>query len=117
MLCPWCLHYGAADADYAFDAELYCSICAQQLPQSDERWTAAFRVMTPEMLTFIEEELNRIAVSKSGMREQLREAMGHGIDALAALRESGAERRMPLGEGEYVRWVRFACTYYMPNIV
>jgi hypothetical protein len=115
MLCPWCMHYGAEDDEYVFDDDLYCGICAQQLPESDDTWAAAFRAMTPEMLTAVEQELNRIAVSKSGLRADLLTAMGEGIAALAALRHARpGERSLP--EEEYVRWVRFACSYYAPQL-
>ena len=116
MLCPWCLHYGAEDEEYVFDDELYCGICAQQMPANDAAWLEAFRAMTPEMLAFVEQELNRIAASKSGMRGELLRAMGEGIEALAAVRHSGAAREMLLPEGEYAKWVRFACTYYAPQL-
>lgn len=116
MLCPWCMHYGAEDDEYVFDDELYCGICAQQMPESESAWVAAFRGMTPEMLSYVEQELNRIAVSKSGLRSELLSAMGEGIEVLAALRHSGAARQMALAEDEYVRWVRFACTYYAPQL-
>ena len=116
MLCPWCMHCGAEDDEYLFDEELYCGICAQRMPQTDAEWTAAFRAMDAEMLTYVEQELNRIAVSKSGIRPSLREAMGEGIEALAALRGPSAEKKMALPEEEYVKWVRFACSYYAPRM-
>ena len=116
MLCPWCMHYGAEDDEYVFDDEMYCGICAQQMPEAEPAWAEAFRAMTPEMLSAIEQELNRIAASKSGIRSELLSAMGEGIEVLAALRHSGVARRMPLPEAEYVKWVRFACTYYAPQL-
>ena len=117
MLCPWCMHYGAEDAEYLFDDELYCGICAQQMPEADPAWVEAFHAMTPEMLSSVEQELNRIAASKSGIRGELLSAMGEGLEALAALRHSGVAREMVLPEGEYVKWVRFACTYYAPQFL
>ena len=116
MLCPWCMYYGADDEEYLFDQELFCGICAHQMPRDEVTWTAAFRAMSPETLSFIEQELNRIAVSKSGLRPETLAAMGTALEALAALRESGEERRMLLPEAEYVRWVEFACTYYLPRL-
>ncbi|HTE83452.1 MAG TPA: hypothetical protein VK821_01850 [Dehalococcoidia bacterium] len=116
MLCPWCLHYGAEDEEYLFDAELYCGLCAQQMPRDQAQWTAAFRAMDPEMLSRVEEELNRIAVSKSGLQRDLLDSMGDGLQALAELRASGIDRKMTRPEPEYVRWVEFACTYYAPRL-
>src|SRR4051794_22767111 len=116
MLCPWCFHYGAEDEEYLFDDEFYCGICAQQIPQGPEEWKAAFGAMEPEMISYVEEELNKIAVSKSGLRSDLLTAMGEAIAALASLRESGSERRLTLPQEEYARWVEFACTYYEPRV-
>jgi hypothetical protein len=116
VLCPWCMHCGAVDDEYLFDAELYCGICAQQMPQTEAEWTAAFRAMSSEALSYVEEELNRIAASKSGMRPELLAAMGEGLTTIASLRESGGPRQLQLPEEEYVKWVRFACTYYAPRL-
>ena len=116
MLCPWCLHYGAEDDEYLFDEELYCGVCAQPMPRDPEGWTEAFRAMDSQMLSYVEEELNRIAVSKSGLQPALLDSMGKALTGLATLRESGAERRMDLLEEELVRWVEFACTYYAPRL-
>lgn len=116
MLCPWCLHYGSEDEEYLFDDELYCGICAQQMPSEPEQWAAAFRAMDANMLSYVEEELNKIAVSKSGLQRELLDSMGQGIAALADLRASGPERIMTQPESEYARWVEFACTYYLPRI-
>lgn len=116
MICPWCMHYGAEDDEYLFDEELYCGICAQQLPQTEAAWTEAFRHMGPTMLSFVEEELNHIALSKSGLQSSLLEEMGEGLAAIAALRESGDDPAFLLPEDEYVRWVRFACTYFAPQM-
>jgi hypothetical protein len=68
------------------------------------------------MLTYVEEELNHIAVSKSGMQPELLQSMGKGIEAIAALRASGPQQRLVLPESEYVRWVEFACTYFAPQV-
>jgi hypothetical protein len=116
VICPWCLHYGSEDEEYMFDEELYCGICAQQIPQTPGAWTEAFRAMDAEMISYIEQELNKIAVSRSGLRPDLLKTMGEAIDGLAALRESGNERRLVLPEEEYARWVEFACTYYEPRL-
>jgi len=123
MLCPWCLHYGAEDEEYLFDEELYCGLCAQQMPQNQEQWTAAFRAMDEQMLSYVEEELNRIAVSKSGLQRDLLDFMGEGLQALAELRISdvgesgGARRAVPRRpEWDYAKWVEFACTYYEPRL-
>jgi hypothetical protein len=110
------MYYGADDEEYLFDQELYCGVCAHQMPTNEAGWTAAFRAMSAEAISFVEEELNRIAVSKSGLRPETLAAMGEGLEALAALRESGEERRMLVPEGEYVRWVQFACSYYTPRL-
>lgn len=120
MICPWCLHYGSDDEEYLFDEELYCGLCAQRMPPDQAAWTAAFRAMDAEMLSYVEEELNRIAVSKSGLRPETLRSMGAALEALAALRQSlhepDSERRLTLPEEEYVRWVEFACTYYAPRL-
>jgi hypothetical protein len=110
------MHYGPEDEEYLFDEELYCGLCAQQIPETQHAWTDAFRRMDANMIGVVEEELNRIAVSKSGMQAPLLEAMGQGISALAALRESGHLDVLDLPEAEYVRWVQFACTYFAPNL-
>lgn len=115
MLCPWCMHYGAEDDEYVFDSELYCGICARQMPASEAAWTQAFQDMNAEMRVSVEEELNRIAVSRSGIRPELRAGIGEGLAALAALRSSDNDE-LPFPEAVYVRWVRFACTYYVPQI-
>jgi hypothetical protein len=116
MLCPWCLHYGTEDEEYLFDAELFCGLCAQKMPDGPDEWSAAFRAMDPLMLSYIEEELNKIAVSKSGLQRDLLDSMGEGIAALAELRASGDLLTLRRPESDYVRWVEFACTYYLPNI-
>src|SRR5438445_10448132 len=100
MLCPWCFHYGSEDDEYLFDEELYCGICAQQMPRDPARWLEAFHALDPEMIGHIEDELNRIAVSKSGLQRDLLDAMGSGLMALAELRASGT---MTQPESEYAR--------------
>ncbi len=116
MLCPWCLHYGAEDEEYLFDEELYCGICAQRMPGDQAGWTEALRGFNAEMISYVEQELNKIAVSKSGLRPETLAAMGEAIAALAALRESGEEGLLAMPEAELVRWVEFACTYYAPRL-
>jgi hypothetical protein len=113
VLCPWCLHYGAEDDEYLFDAELYCGLCAQQMPRGRDGWLAAFGRMSPEMLSYVEEELNKIAVSKSGLQPDLLSDMGEAIARLADVRQTGSGTQPP---EEYARWVEFACTYYTPNV-
>src|ERR1700694_1132873 len=114
MICPWCFHYGVEDDEYVFDDEMYCGICAQQMPETQETWRAAFRGMDATMISYVEQELNRIAVSKSGLRAELLEEMGRGIDALARLREPGPRATPLADESEQIRWVQFACTYFAP---
>jgi hypothetical protein len=116
MLCPWCMHYGAEDDEYVFDEELYCGLCAQRTPENDEQWAEALRGMDMTALASVEEELNHIAVSKSGLQPDLLAEMGEGLAALAALRESTlAGNSLPIN-AEHVRWVRFACTYFAPRM-
>jgi hypothetical protein len=110
------MHYGAEDEEYLFDDELYCGICAQQMPRDEAEWTAAFRHFNAEMISYVEQELNKIAVSKSGLRAETLEAMGRALAALAALRESGEAGRTTMPVDEMVRWVEFACTYYAPRL-
>lgn len=114
MLCPWCMHCGASDDEYFFDREGYCGICAQRFPRKEEDWLRAFRAMDREWLVFVEQELNRIGGSKSGLDPQTRERLADAVDAFAALRLSSEERRGPLTEAEYAAWLRFACGYYAP---
>jgi hypothetical protein len=110
------MHYGAEDEEYLFDRELYCGLCAQPMPHDEPAWMEAFRGMSPEMLSYVEEELNKIAVSKSGLQPDLVSEMGEAIAALAELRESIASGPKSRPEFDYARWVEFACTYYMPNV-
>jgi hypothetical protein len=110
------MHYGAEDEEYLFDSELYCGLCAQQMPRDQAAWSVAFRQMSPDMVSYVEEELNKIAVSKSGLQPELLAQMGEAIAALGELRELGGPGYGPRTEAEYMRWVDFACTYYMPNV-
>lgn len=114
MLCPWCMHCGADDDEYVFDEELYCGICAQQMPYGAEEWLRAFQSMDPTWDRFVEQELNRIGAGRSGLRPEQRHALAHAIDAWATLRLSGAVRRGPLSDDEYADWLRYACTYFAP---
>lgn len=116
MLCPWCMHCGAEDDEYTFDSELYCGICAQRMPHTDEEWLRAFRAIEPDWILYIEQELNRIGSSKSGLRPQQREALARAIDAFAALRRSGTARSGLLSEAEYASWFKYACTYFAPAL-
>lgn len=116
MLCPWCLHYGAEDEEYLFDAELYCGLCAQRMPDSDDEWARALLDMDDNALASIEQELNHIAVSKSGLPPELLAEMGDGIETLRRLRESiAAGTRLPMSTAQ-IRWLRFACTYFAPEL-
>ena len=112
MLCPWCMHCGASDDEYYFDRELYCGICAQQMPRRDEDWLRAFREMDRAWLPFVEQELNRIGGSKSGLDPTTRERVAAAVDAFAALRLSGEEHVGPLSDEEYAHWLKYACTYF-----
>ncbi len=109
------MHCGASDAEYYFDAERYCGICAQRFPRGDEEWQRAFRAMDPAWLIYVEEELNRIGGSKSGLDPPTRERLAAAVDAFTALRLAGAARAGPLSEAEYAAWLRFACSYYAPG--
>jgi len=116
MLCPWCLHYGAEDDEYLFDAELYCGLCAQQMPQTNDGWLTALQAMDANGLSYVEEELNRIAVSKSGLQPALLAEMGDGIAALAAMRESLECGNPVYPDNQHIRWIRFACSYFAPHL-
>ena len=115
MLCPWCMHCGASDEEYYFDRERHCGICAQRFPRRDEEWLQAFRQMEPAWFAYIEQELNRIGASKSGLDPHTRARLADAVDAFVALRLSGEERRGPLTEQEFAAWLRFACGYYAPG--
>ena len=111
MLCPWCMHYGAHDEEYRFDRERYCGICAQRFPRTEELWLRAWDACDPAWYEFIEQELNKIGASKSGLDPHTRERLAQAVDAFAALRLSGAGT---LTREEYMAWFRFACGYYAP---
>jgi hypothetical protein len=108
------MHCGAEDDEYYFDSELYCGICAQQLPHTNDGWLEAFRAIDPEWLVYIEQELNRIGGSKSGLRPEQREALARAVDAFGSLRRSGSARAGLLSEDEYAGWLKYACTYFKP---
>ncbi|MBI2761893.1 MAG: hypothetical protein HYX51_10775 [Chloroflexi bacterium] len=114
MICPWCFHCGAEDDEYYFDRELYCGICAQQFPRSDEAWASAFRDVEAGSLAYVEQSLNRIGASKSGLDPAMRAGIARAVDAFAALRlrREGARDAMP--EHEWVRWFKYACSYFAP---
>ena len=115
MICPWCMHCGAYDEDYVFDAERYCGICAGQMPRGREGWLAAFAALTPAMSAVVEFELNKIGSSKSGLQPEIVAGMSDAIDDFAALRLS-EQRDLRGHDPEYfARWLDFACTYYPPS--
>lgn len=113
MICPWCMHCGPYDDEYLFDAERYCGICARQMPRGREGWMAAFAALTPEMIAVVEQELNKIAASKSGLQPEIVVGIGDAIDAFAALRLAGGPAVADNAE-YFARWLDFACTYYPP---
>jgi hypothetical protein len=114
MLCPWCMHCGAEDEEYVFDDEWYCGICAQQMPRTDADWLRAQRALDRAAFAYIEQELNRIGASKSGLRPGQREALARAVDAVAAHRLAGESRDGPLSDEELATWLKYACTYYAP---
>lgn len=107
------MHCGAEDAEYYFDRELYCGICAQQMPRDEASWLAAFRAIDPAWIVYIEQELNRIGGSKSGLRPAQREALARAVDAFAARRQAGGAGGT-LSDEEYAAWFKYACTYFAP---
>ena len=115
MICPWCMHCGAADDEYVFDAERYCGICANQMPRGRDGWVAALRELTPEMLQVVELELNKIGWSKSGLQPHIVAGIGDAIDAIARLRLSGGVDRSGQDEEYFARWLDFTCTYFPPS--
>lgn len=112
MLCPWCMHYGPEDAEYAFDHDLYCGICAQQMPRGEAAWGEAYVAMEPDWYEHIERELNHIISSRSGLPPEMREAIGAAIDAYRDKRTGVTP--LPMAEMEYTNWYKFACTYFAP---
>jgi hypothetical protein len=110
------MHCGAEDEEYYFDAELYCGICAQQMPRSDAEWLRAWRAADPAWLVYIEQELNRIGGSKSGLRPEQRQELARAVDAFAARRQAGGTGG-PLTEEEYAAWFKYACTYFQPAVL
>src|SRR5437016_2495244 len=101
MICPWCFHCGAEDDEYVFDRELYCGICAQQHPRSDDDWRRAFGAMEPAWSVYVEQSLNRIGASKSGLDAAMRQGLTRAVDAFAARRLGGPPG--PMSDDEYVR--------------
>ncbi len=116
MICAWCMHCGPYDEEYVFDAERYCGICGQQMPRGREGWLAAFVALTPEMIATVEQELNKIGWSKSGLQPEIVAGIGEAIDAFARLRLSGGSDRGGHEPEYFARWLDFACTYYPPGI-
>lgn len=113
MICPWCFHCGADDEDYSFDWELYCGICAQQHPRTPSMWQRALAELTPANMVFVEQALNRIGASKSGLDGAVRAGLTRAVDAFAALRMHGAPGTM--SPEEYAYWLAYACSYFAPR--
>ncbi len=111
MLCPTCLHWGAADSEYLFDSELHCNICAQRVPYARDDWEQLYDQLPPERYEIVEQELSRIITSRSGLAPELREEIIRAIWDFRAARVEG--RYLERGVG----WFRFACTYFAPNMV
>ncbi len=107
------MHYGAEDEEYAFDDELYCGICAQQMPRSQARWREAYEAMEPAWYEHVERELNHIISSRSGLPPEMREAIGKAVDAYRDKRVGVSP--LPMTEAEYANWYKFACTYFAPS--
>jgi len=107
------MHYGDDDAEYIFDAEMYCGICAQQLPRYEQDWREAYTKMDPAWYEYVERELNRIVSSRSGLPPDMREAIGRAVDAYRAKRTGASP--LPIEEREYADWYKFACTYFAPG--
>ncbi len=114
MICPWCMHCGPYDEDYVFDAELYCGICAQQMPRGRDGWLAVFEALTPDMIRTAEFELNKIGWSKSGLQPEIVAGMGEAIDDFSRLRLSEKQDLSGQAPEYFARWLDFACTYYPP---
>lgn len=112
MLCPWCMHYGPEDDEYVFDRDLYCGICAQQMPPGESAWAEAYAAMEPGWDEHVERELNRIISSRSGLPPEMRVAIGQAIDAYRDKRTG--VKPLPLSQAEYANWYKFACTYFAP---
>lgn len=115
MLCPWCMHYGADDSEYRFDRERYCGICAQVFPRTEAQWLRAFREMPSDWYSYVEQELNRIGASRSGLDPHTRDRLATAVDAYAALRLGRLPERGRPSDEEYAAWLRFACSYYAPG--
>lgn len=107
------MHYGPEDDEYVFDAELYCGICAQQMPASPTGWDEAYRQMDSAWYEHIERELNKVISSRSGLSPAAREQIGAAIDAYRDRRLGRTP--LPLSEEEYQHWFQYACTYYAPG--
>ena len=117
MICPHCFHCGAEHDEYYFDRELYCGICAQRMPVDDAGWSGIFQALTPEQIGFIEQSLNRIGGSKSGLDAQTRQRLAEAVDAFSDLRLHGAAALARMSEPEWLVWLRYACTYFAPNLI
>jgi hypothetical protein len=107
------MHYGPEDEEYVFDGELYCGICAQQMPSAPAAWEEAYRQMDPAWYEHIERQLNKIISSRSGLPPAAREQIGSAIDAYRDRRLG--KTPLPLTEAEYRHWFQYACTYFAPG--
>jgi hypothetical protein len=107
------MHYGPEDAEYAFDGELFCGICAQQMPRGQAAWDQAYQQMDSAWYEHVERELNKIISSRSGLPPEMREAIGNAIDAYRDKRVG--KTPLPMSEDEYANWYKFACTYFAPG--
>ena len=114
VICPWCMHCGAADDEYMFDDERYCGICARQMPRGRDGWLLAFATLDAGKIVVVEQELNKIGSSKSGLKPEVVEGMGEAIDAFTELRLRGGPEAAENPE-YFARWLDFACSYYPPN--
>jgi hypothetical protein len=114
MLCPWCFHCGAEDDEYYFDRDLFCGICAQQMPRTDPEWRRVFEEAEPAWYAYVEQSLNRIGASKSGLNPAMREGLTRAVDAFSRLRLEGAPARGLMPDDEWVRWFKYGCTYFAP---
>ena len=114
VICPWCMHCGAYDEDYMFDDERYCGICARQMPRGREGWLAAFATLDEDKIVVVEQELNKIGSSKSGLKPEVVEGLGEAIDAFTKIRLDGGPEQADDPEF-FARWLDFACSYYPPN--
>jgi hypothetical protein len=107
------MHYGREDEEYVFDDELYCGICAQQMPRGEAQWSEAYAQMDPAWYEHVERELNHIISSRSGLSPAMREGISAAVDAYRDKRLGKAP--LSMSEAEYANWFKFACTYFAPS--